>query len=453
MITKQYNCEFLSDIVLNSSSNTQGNIVVSDFIAGSNFLGMVAKSYNDFGTESFEVFHSGDVRFGDAHLVIDNKMSFKTPLSFHRLKVGAEVFNRLHLSKDEEKNLRKEQKQLKQVRDGFVNSEFKILKPTYNYSQKSKYSAEKRRSEDSGMFGYSALKKGTNWAFKVQYKNEQHIQKVEENLLGKQKLGKSKSSQYGLVNITESSLENESEIFTPNDDLTYLYLNSRVVLIDNDGNFTAIPSIENLGLDSGEIDWERTYIKSSIYTPYNYKRQTKEYTRVCLNKGSVITIKNLQGDVENGIGAFLSEGFGDVLVNPKFLDEKKPFLREADEGVLEDVSKDFDKNLISYLQNKENIQELKFKVSSHVKEVYEKFVGPSKSQWGEIRIIASKSQSKDELIQKINKYILGGVAKKQWESIKDKFIAEINKSDESLEFTKLLAMTVSKNTKGAKDAK
>ena len=42
-----FQVEFLSDIILQASSNTQGNIEQLDFIPGSNFLGMVAKDYGN----------------------------------------------------------------------------------------------------------------------------------------------------------------------------------------------------------------------------------------------------------------------------------------------------------------------------------------------------------------------------------------------------------------------
>jgi hypothetical protein len=76
-----FQVEFLSDIVLPASSNTEGNIEHLDFIPGSNFLGMVARSYIDFN-DSFNVFHSGKVRFGDATLLHEGRATYKMPLSF-----------------------------------------------------------------------------------------------------------------------------------------------------------------------------------------------------------------------------------------------------------------------------------------------------------------------------------------------------------------------------------
>jgi len=454
MKTKYYRCEFLSDIVLPASSNTQGNIRLSDFIAGSNFLGMVASNngYESFKEEAFDVFHSGAVRFFDAHVEIDSKLSYKIPLSFHALKIGDKNFNRLHLDDADETRLRTNQEQLKQHRVGFINEDYSYNIPSYNYTQKSSYDQALRRSKDEGMFGYSALKKGTHWIFKVSYKDDKYIHKVEQRLLGDKKLGKSKSAQYGKVNIVNADNFDSIKTFTPEDNLSYIYLNSRAVLVDKSGNFTTLPSIENLGLSSGEIVWEKTYIKTSSYHPYNSARETKEYTRVCISKGSVITIKNLSQTPENGIGAFLSEGFGDILINPKFLESKSPQLRKYDVYRPSIASSNYDKNLIGFLEKKADNDNDTLEVSSHVQKVYKTFIQASKSQWGQIRVFATTAKDSNDLVSKITEYIEKGSSKKQWEGISDKLIKEIHASKKPLEFTKLLAMIVSKHTKGSKDA-
>ena len=83
-----FQVEFLSDVVLPATSNTEGNIEQLDFIPGSNFLGMVASkgNYENF-SDSFKIFHSGAVRFGDATLLYENRPTYKMPLSFFHEKL------------------------------------------------------------------------------------------------------------------------------------------------------------------------------------------------------------------------------------------------------------------------------------------------------------------------------------------------------------------------------
>ena len=452
MQTRYYKCRFLSDVVLPASSNTQGNIALNDFIAGSNFLGIVAKEYERFGRDAFRVFHSGDVRFGDGHILINEKPSYKVPLSFHRLKVGEGFFNRVHLTQEDEKKLRNEQKQLKQMRNSYINEDLKFLELSYNYTQKSSYDKELRRSKDEGMYGYSALKSGTEWLFKVTYKDDSLVKTVESVLLGKQHLGKSKSAQYGQVEITPYNHQPKESFFMPKDDVTYIYVNSRLALLDEDGYPTAVPTIENLGLSSGEIVWEKTYIRTATYTPYNYKRATQEYTRIFIEKGSVITVKGTHNISKNTLGAFVSEGFGDILINPAFLKDIHPALKKYEKQERKQNSQGFITTpLLAYLKNKADLEEQKFAVAQHVQDVYKNFIKPSKSQWGQIRTFASIAKDAQDLKHKIKEYISKGVAKKQWEGLQEKLFEEIDKSQNPLAFVKLLAMIVAKHTQGGKD--
>lgn len=453
MITKYYDCKLLSDIVLPASSNTQGNIALLDFIAGSNFLGIVAKSYDDFGTDAFEVFHSGGVHFGDAHLTLDNQQTFKIPLSFHGLKIGDGNYNRIHLNQEKERALREEQKQLKQIRDGFMTQDLRTIFPSYNYIQKSSYDKKLRRSQDEGMYGYSGLQKGTLWRFKIHFEDEKYIELVEEKLLGEQKLGKSKSSQYGKVNITATKKNAPVSQFTPNDNITYLYALSRVVLFDEEVNPTAIPTIENLGLQSGKILWEKSYIKSSTYTPYNYKRQTKEFTRVCINKGSIIAIENCSEEIPSFVGGFWSEGFGEILINPKFLEVKEPKLTRVEQQQVSQEVQNYNETLISFLDAKDTKENNMFKVASHVNSLLAKLTGPSASQWGEIRAIASYAKNRDELITNIEEFIKNGKSKTQWEKKEKLLLKEIQNSPHPLEFVKLLSMQITKYTKRVENEK
>lgn len=454
MKTKYYKCEFKSDIILNASSNTQGNIDLLDFIPGSNFLGIVAKYYDDFESP-FEIFHSGDVKFCDANILIDDKQSYKIPLTYHNLKLNADnYYNRLCLEDEEERKLRDEQKQLKQVRSGYMNDSFETLSPKYNYSQKSAHDKRLRRSMDEKMYGYSALQKGTSWVFKIIYKNESLIDSIEDKILGNKRLGKSKTTEYGQVNISHFDNAKETMSFTPKDCYTYLYVNSRLALIDKEANPTLIPTIENLGLKSGSICWEKTQIKTSNYTAYNFKRKGHDSARNCIQKGSVIVIKDLKdnlSEINTFIGAFQSEGFGEILINPKFLEIKNPKLTKYQ--VIKNKEKtQINDHLISYLNYKKNIDTTKLQMSHRVKSVYKSFIGPSKSQWGQIRSFANSSKDNNDFLKNIKEFTTKGKESNQWENKKEKLTKEISQTNQKnwQEFVKLLAMVTAKHTKGGK---
>jgi len=456
MKVKTYKCIFLSDIVLPASSNTQGNILQQDFIPGSNFLGITARAYKDFGDRAFDVFHSGAVRFGDAHLSIGGEPSFKIPLSFHKLKIGEGYYNRLHLSEEEEQEFRKQHKQLKQVRQGYMNVQGKMDVISYNYTQKSSYDKALRRSKDEGMYGYSAMPAGTEWYFRVEYDDEDLVTQVESALLGERRLGKSRSAQYGQVRIEETEVKEYTEQFIPTDGLTYIYVLSRLALHDEAGNFTTVPSTTNLGIENTNIVWEKSYIRTSNYTPFNATRKTKEYTRLCIDKGSIIALKGCDpSTVPSVIGAFQSEGFGQLLVNPKFLEPKEPCLNKVEEKPKKRERRDEPSytSTVAFLVSKHQEEEEKFAMAGKVNGLYDKLIGPSRSQWGQIRTFASIAKNPEDLLQKVEQYISSGSAKKQWEGKRKLLLDAIKEAKAPMAFTKLLAMTVSKHTRGGKDGK
>ena len=447
MIRESYICEFLSDVVLPASANTQGDIRLNDSIPGSNFLGIVAQAYDEI-EQSFAIFHGGAVYFGDATLSIDGKKSYKVPLSFHKVKLADECFNRLHLTDEEERAFRSQHKQLKQMRSGYITEAFRIKTPAYSYAQKSSYDKEARRSKDEGMYGYSALRKGSKWIFEISYEDAKFKEIVERHLLGKKRLGKSKTSQYGQVSIKPYSTATRPQTFTPQSGYTYLYVNSRLSLIDETGALTTEITPKNLGLSDGEIVWEKTFIRTGHYTPFNYQRQTFDATRSFIEKGSVITLKNRNESIPSKIGAFINEGFGDILINPVFLASKEIlFDKKESEKPSKEAIEGYDKRLIAFLESKEEKERLRFAIAEEVQAVYKELVGPSKSQWGEIRSFAAVAKDKDTLITKIKSYM----AKKQWEGKRERLLDAIDSSKSPLEFTKLLAMIVAKYTKGGKD--
>ena len=79
----QFRCELLSDIVLNDSSATEGKRRSLDFIPGNNFLGIVASQlYKETDEAAWIIFHSGHVRFGDAHPSANGTRGLRIPAAF-----------------------------------------------------------------------------------------------------------------------------------------------------------------------------------------------------------------------------------------------------------------------------------------------------------------------------------------------------------------------------------
>lgn len=446
-----FNVKFLSDIILQASSNNEGKIAHHDFIPGSNFLGMAARNYTKY-QDSFNVFHSGKVRFGDATILKNGKATYKMPLSLFHKKLESKTLYNHHLIENF-----KELGQLKQKRNGFITEDFEIVEIDYNYSQKSAYDKEHRRSKDSSMFGFEAIKNGTEWQFAIQYDENivsEDIELLRNSIVGKQKIGKSKTAQYGLVEISEN--RNSLDKISQDEKLgnTVLYVNSRLALVDDNGNPTFDVSYICPGIC---IDYTKTQIRTSTFTPYNGARQTKDYERVCINKGSVIYVNNITSNqldiIKNGVGNYLSEGFGEILINPSFLilAKKEISLDKTDNDnnktdKMMTIDKKFSNNTVQFLVNRHNKKikklELENSVSDFVQKYKTTYSKTKPSQWGHIRSICSSNFVTP--IVEIRDYIESGICKWNQQQINSLL-------DNSIEFIKLVSMLMPKeNSRGDK---
>ena len=459
MRQRDFKVTFLSDIVLHGSSNSEGNIETLDFITGSSFLGMVAKNYDEFAKtfDTFDIFHSGKVRFGEATPYFENKTTYKVPFCFFAPKLDSdkkEVRNNHFIDYDNQAEL---DKQYKQIRSGYITSNFDYINLDHTYSQKAAYDKENRKSKDSSMFGYKAIKKGATWKFTIKFDKDldEKIEKqVVENILGEKYLGKSKTAQYGKILIEELKDFKEENLENLNPkEITYVYINSSLALFNANGMPTFEPTIENLGLTNASINWEKTQIRTKKYTSYNFKRQTNDYTRLVIEKGSVIALKNASNEdiniLKNGIGGYLNEGYGEVLINPSFLLKEGSFSLNKTEKkeVKLDIQKEkVDDVLISFLKNKKESKNKTYTLGEEVQEFIEDnkkdFEMVSKSQWGQIRMLVQFNQKNRDYVEKIKDFITHGTSKKQWESAEKTLFSILDTKD--MEFIKLLSMMMPK---------
>jgi len=457
-----FRVEFLSDIVLPASSNTQGNSSKLDFIPGSNFLGMVASGggYESF-KDPFLIFHSSKVRFLDATVLFGDKETFKIPFSFYHEKLDNNKIVNYHIEGFSDF------KQAKQIRKGYMTDEFELVELDYDYQQKSAYDKKKRRSKDQSMYGYSSLKEGTKWQFEVEFDDDisdEDKQKIKNSLVGIKRLGKSKSSQYGRVKIEFVKSEDiKKEKVSDQDSYYYLYLQSRVALFDENNNPTYDIRYICQDLTEDQTVYDKTQIRTSSFTPYNSAMKTKCYERVVIEKGSVVVLKNLTPkqieELQSGVGGYKSEGFGKVRINPHFLTKSGVFSlkKQKDQGddeiflYTKEIKKDFDDPILDALAKKHNKKLKEFELSKSV----DKFIKDNKtlyseamnSQWGAIRALCNESDDTN-IYDKVEKFITKGVAKTKWEGSKaDRLLNAIKKQDQKVAFVKLLAMRMPKVTK------
>lgn len=426
MTKKYFRCTLKTDIVLNASLATEGNMNTLDYIPGSNFLGVVAREYEKFKTDGFayDIFHSGKVSFGDALIAKGNVQSYAMPFSLFQDKLRKGITDKEnpiwvhHYLKKE--NWPKNDDgfvQLKQHRGGYFNPDNLFFeKPEKKFSLKSAHDRNTRKSKDEAMFGFDSLRQGQEFIFSVIFKDENadYINDVCDALVGSKRIGKSKTAQYGQVNI--EPLENNPKTFDNGkvkNNRLIIYAESNLCLLNEYGQSTFQPTAKHFDV-KGEIDWSASQIRTYSYSPWNSHRNTTNTQRDCILKGSVIIIKEV---VENNetlpikVGEYIEEGLGRVIYNPDFLlanevsGIREPHLEKYKKEKKEPEKIPITTPLANLLHTKKTKADDELAIGIAVQKFMDKnkskFSKITSSQWGSIRVKCFESDNVDILLSKL----------------------------------------------------
>ena len=155
--------------------------------------------------------------------------------------------------------------------------------------------------------------------------NDSLADEIKNALVGKKRVGRSRTAQYGLVEIEECNYV-EVESCMPIGNTVAVYADGRLIFIDEYGLPTFQPSAEQLGLpEDAVILWKKSQIRTFQYAPWNYQRQCFDADRCGIEKGSVfvVDVSNCKENPElksHYVGSYNNEGFGKVIYNPAFLE-------------------------------------------------------------------------------------------------------------------------------------
>lgn len=435
MIKHNYKCTINEPLVLFEKSKTEANLNSLDYIPGSIFRGIVAgatfvnKERDDI---IIDLIFNGAVKFSDAHLLIGNQRSRKVPASFY-VEKGKEMKDGIYLFHNATET--DWGKNLAQVRnDYFVESDGKIETLAINFEEciKSARDKDTRSSKEGEMYMYRYLKPGQTFAFDIRSENKAYLEKIKKILHLKTKyIGKSKSAEFGgAVKITNiGEVPDYFNYQVAENKNTLVYAESNLCFINNYGDCTWEPTAEDLGI-SGTINWEKSQIWHHHYMPFNRHRNTWDPERLIIKKGSVFFITETNSidneKIKNGLGVFITEGFGNVLINPDFLLSKPKLKNPVDEPIPEITTPlsinidESDKPLIKYLREKAIYKQQEIDIHGNIN-VFKShtFDKISKSQWSKIanctKEISSDNELKLKLFDQENGILIKG-AKNPWQN-------------------------------------
>lgn len=434
--TLQFKATLLSDVVLQQSSATLGANSTLDYIPGACFMGIVAsKAYKEYGEcpLTYKLFHSGKVHFGDANPAHGSHRASRIPLAMYRPKFSLETENCFihHTIKDFEKLA---DEQLKQCRRGyydFVDTRHAEGIPVEKeIALKSARDKNFRSSAEGQMFCYESLNQGQEFLFEVETDDLEIKEMVSKALVGIHRVGRSRSAQFGLVKIEETSFENPKCLANQLDEDVVVYADSRLIFFDEFGLPTCQPNASDLGIKSpdAKIDWTRSQVRQFSYCPWNFKRQCFDAELCGIEKGSVLVITGAKASYEGKaiVGEHQTEGFGQIYYNPEFLVSMPGSNGRAEAKLMKATNSpkkeaaNVSTSLLVWLKGKSDEDILEYDVYSEIN----KWVANNKgifsaelfnSQWGQIRALAMEGGTHEEIVNRIGDYLNHGVAKKRWD--------------------------------------
>ncbi len=333
----RYTCQLLSDVVLPAATATEGFQAPLDYIPGGKFLGIVAaKLYAEGNPATLDLFHHGKVRFGDAHPLIEEEAALHVPFAWFVNKGesvdGSDLYLHHRMEDKDHQALTAASKQLKQVRAGYFAPQSKqYLSIEHDFAIRSAYNRDELRADDGKMFGYFSLPAGSTWTFTVEDDTEQYSAQIKQALEGKKRVGRSRSAEYGLIEITFAKEESAPAVQELPPGTTLVYAQSNLCFFDQTGRSTLRPEAKDLGFPAdSKIQWEKSQVRSRLYQTWNGKRHNRDADRMIITKGSVLVVEHddpvSTAAFASGIGAFRSEGFGQVILNPDFLQAEQGYL-------------------------------------------------------------------------------------------------------------------------------
>ena len=343
--------ELVDDCVFSERSATEGEHETLTRIPGSALLGAAASVLypgmlaGNAPEQAYAAFHSGRLRFGDGlPEAAPGRPAWPVPLAWHQRKgekvahgtSGSEtldasrVFNFLHVQSIVQRD-GEGQAQPKQLRDAYVGEDGRWIRPRVHYRTKTAISSLTGRAESARLFGYSALARGQRFVAKLDADDgfdPALFNAVCEVLKGNILLGRSRSAEYGRARVEVRDAGAEGLARCDEGRTLTLWLLSDLAPCDaaGDASFALEPAA--LGLpDGSRIDWERTFLRSRRYSPWNAARHGYDAERQVYTAGGVIRVElsanaevaEIASHLSRGIGLHREAGLGAVWVNSALL--------------------------------------------------------------------------------------------------------------------------------------
>lgn len=428
------------DCVFSERAATEGGHRGLDHVPGAAILGAVASrvygSGRVGGADAFTLFHSGRVHFGNGlPLADDGRPGLPVPLCWH-YKKGDKPSRDNRLLPGKVFPLSPEhidaEQQTEQMRSGYVTPGGEWLRPKRSLRLKTAIDPDKGSAEQGALFGYEGLNAGQRFAARITWDAnlpEPLVDTLRRAIPATLLLGRSRSAEYGLVEIEQQDLPEPDAPTDSTPDWAgtpdtgfqqrlVLWAVSDLAPVDEQGMPTLHPLPQWLGLPEGRLVTETSFIRARRYSPWNSHRRGPDLERQVISQGSVLVFDLEQKPSEaqclrlaDGIGLYREAGLGQVLLDPALLagppgediaTNQNPATSMSDEEIpqsdLIDWLCDRQRESRASDDNAQRARELA-KIYRSMLDSARKLkglprgtpIGPSPSQWGEVLALAKSA--------------------------------------------------------------
>lgn len=456
-----FTARLLSDAVISERSATAGGHRCLDYIPGASILGAAAeKLYRDDYAESFQLFHSGKVRFGNAYPLTDKgEPTLPMPLCWH-LPKGFEsdditvAKNLIHAENSHFSEWDRAGIQQKQLRSGYFTPSGMKISPARRYRLKTAIDRNRQgMADEAQLFGYQSLASGSIWYFSISFDDdisEKTVEELSQTLSGRLRIGRSRSAEYGLFSVSRADESFSIETSMHGERLMLFCLSDLAMYESSTATPCLVPDWKITGIENAVFSKEKSYLRIRAYTPFNSKRKRFDIERQVISKGSVLVfekqggftpgeIQQAHNRLQAGAGRYRQDGLGQILVNPSFLSgfNFTPFELPAF-CINTVISSTQPPPLAGWLDARHSAKEKEAEtvrlVDSWIRDLV-KGQCPKNSQWGQLRTVALQSENLEQMKAKLNRLCSEGVSQKQWEK-------PVKIGDQKTTYTKFIMETV-----------
>jgi len=378
------------------------------------------------------MFHSGAVKFSPCYPAVNHQITLPTPASWHFAK-GIDVIenNKYHdeaISNHASADfIRDNNIQYKQCRDGFLTNKGVVANVSQGTSTKTALDRATGSAKEGQLFTYSYINSQQAFIGFIDSDDEVLLNKLKNSLTNIMRIGRSRNSEFGRVNI--KIVEREPSQTTPNvkGNEVVIWCLSDCEIINRFGMPTLAPTGNEIHpiLSGAHLIAERSFIRANRLSRFNQKRQGLDSEQQLICKGSILTYhlaspltqEQLITLSNQGIGSNQQLGLGWINVNPhwamhKTLSNQELFMAYQiveklpppnDLKMTTSVGTPLTRWLLTQAEESENKLNSQKTVDLLLNTIYSLYqnarrynhilhsneAGPSKTQWGRIREVLS----------------------------------------------------------------